>query len=202
MVSWVLGLSLLYLRLALSANDKCVGEAKQNPGLRLRLHPSYITGLGVFAADKAKQYAAESMERIVKKADELGLTLCLENMFPRAGSIVNPHEFIPILEQFPTLKITLDIGHANIGSKFDKRNLEFIDKLGDKIGHIHASDNFGKDDNHLPIGAGVINFKKILKRLKKTGYNDTVTLEIFSKDRNYLRISKEKFEAILASSGT
>jgi sugar phosphate isomerase/epimerase len=119
-------------------------------------------------------------------------------MFPRAGSIVNPDEFIPIFKQFPNLKLTLDIGHANIGSKFDKRNLEFINKLGDRIGHVHASDNFGKDDNHLPIGAGVINFKKIIKRLKKIGYDDTVTLEIFSKDREYLRISRENFDAMIA----
>ena len=180
----------------------CLETAKELNPLKVVLHPSYITGLGVFVESLAKLYAAESLERIVQKADELELSLCLENMFPRAGSIVNPDEFIPILEQFPSLKITLDIGHANIGSKNGKRNLEFIEKLGDKIGHIHASDNFGKEDNHLPIGAGIINFKKIMKRLRKTGYDDTVTLEIFSNDRNYLRISREKFETILTSSGT
>ena len=63
---------------------------------------------------------------------------------------------------------------------------------GNKIGHIHASDNFGREDSHLPIGAGTVEFDRILKELKGTGYNDTLTVEVFSRDRDYLGISRDK----------
>jgi sugar phosphate isomerase/epimerase len=165
--------------------------------LKVVLHPSYITGLSVFVVDKAKKLAVESLAQIVEKADSLGLTLCIENMFPRSNSLVQPKDFLEIFDKFPTLKFTLDTGHAHIGSSGDKRTLEFLDKLGDHIAHVHASDNFGKEDNHLPIGAGTIDFPKIIKGLTAIGYDDTVTFEVFSRDRDYLRISREKFTTMV-----
>jgi sugar phosphate isomerase/epimerase len=167
--------------------------------LKIVLHPSNISGLSVFVVDKAKKLAMNSLSQIVEKAEKLGLQLCIENMFPRTNSLVQPQDFIDVLEKFPSLKFTLDTGHAHIGSTGDRRNLEFLDKLGDRIAHVHASDNFGKEDNHLPIGAGTIDFLKIVKGLKAIGYDGTVTFEIFSKDRDYLRISREKFTAVAAS---
>ena len=69
--------------------------------------------------------------------------------------------------------------------------------LFDRIAHVHASDNFGKEDNHLPIGAGTVDFQKIVKGLINIGYDQTVTFEIFSRDRDYLRISREKFAGMI-----
>jgi len=161
--------------------------------LKIVLHPAHISGLGVFVVDRAKKFALDSLSQIVEKAEKLGLQLCIENMFPRSNSLVQPQDFIEIFEKFPTLKFTLDTGHAHIGSTGDRRNLEFLAKLSDRIAHVHASDNFGKEDNHLPIGAGTIDFQKIVKGLNAIGYDSTVTFEIFSKDRDYLRISRKKF---------
>jgi sugar phosphate isomerase/epimerase len=61
---------------------------------------------------------------------------------------------------------------------------------------VHANDNFGKEDAHLPIGAGIIDFERILKELKDTQYDETTTLEVFSRDRDYLKISKEKIKRL------
>ena len=77
--------------------------------------------------------------------------------------------------------------------------LDFIGTFSDRIGHVHVSDNFGKEDNHLPIGTGTIDFPKIIKALKDIGYDDTLTLEVFSRDRDYLRISREKLAAMVTS---
>jgi sugar phosphate isomerase/epimerase len=66
----------------------------------------------------------------------------------------------------------------------------------DRIGHLHVSDHFGKEDQHLPIGAGIIDFSKVVKALKGIGYNDTITLEVFSRDRDYLKMSKKKMEEL------
>lgn len=167
--------------------------------LKTVLHPSYVTGLGSLVADRVRQYAAESLSVIVEQAEKLGLSLCLENMFPRAKSLVEPEEFVEIFASFPTLKMTLDTGHANIGGKGCKRTLEFIQRFPDRIDHIHASDNFGREDNHLPIGAGTVEFHRIIKGLRGIGYNDTVTFEVFARDKEYLTISRDKFAAMLES---
>lgn len=160
---------------------------------RIVLHPGYITGLGKFVMERAKRYALESMGAILKEANRLGLTICLENMFPQSNFLSHPQEFQEVFEKFPEIRLTLDIGHANIGGG-KNRSSEFIQRYGHRIGHVHANDNFGKEDNHLPIGAGIIDFKKILKELKDIPYDETITLEVFSKDKDYLKLSKEKMK--------
>ncbi len=135
-------------------------EASAELGIeKLVLHPGYITGMGKFVIDKAKRYGLESIEAILKKANSLGMTLCIENMFPQANFLTQPHEFQEVFEIFPEIRLALDIGHANLGGDRN-RAIEFIQRYGYRIGHIHANDNFGKEDNHLPIGAGIIDFDR------------------------------------------
>jgi sugar phosphate isomerase/epimerase len=159
------------------------------------LHPGYISGLGKLVPDKARGYGMQSIEAILNRATSLRMTLCLENMFPQAHFLSNPHEFQEVFESFPDLRLALDIGHANLGGGKNKSS-EFIHQYGYRIGHVHVNDNFGKEDNHLPIGAGMIDFEKILKELNEAQYDETLTLEVFSRDREYLQISKDKIKRI------
>ncbi|MBW2603026.1 MAG: sugar phosphate isomerase/epimerase [Deltaproteobacteria bacterium] len=167
--------------------------------LKAVLHPSYIMGLGIFVMDQAREYALESLDAITEKADQLDLLLCLENLFPKTHSPAKPEDFAEIFVKFPRLKLTLDTGHAHIGDTEGKRAVKFIERFSDRIGHIHVSDNLGEVDNHLPVGAGTVNFSEIVKALKDMGYNDTITLEVFSKDRDYLKMSRNKIAAMFAT---
>jgi sugar phosphate isomerase/epimerase len=168
-------------------------EAAAELGItKMALHPGYITGLGRYVMDKAKGHAMESMEVLLKKAISLNITLCIENMFPQSRFLSNPNEFQEVFTAFPEVRLTLDIAHANLGGR--NKSSEFIRLYGYRIGHVHACDNFGREDSHLPIGAGLIDFQKILRELKETQYDDTITLEVFSKDRDYLRISRDKLK--------
>ncbi|MFZ5866720.1 MAG: sugar phosphate isomerase/epimerase family protein [Thermodesulfobacteriota bacterium] len=170
--------------------------AQLNP-LKVVIHPAYVTGLAIFVAEQAAESGLRSLAIIVETAERLGLTLCIENMFPRTRSLVEPEDFDEVFRRFPSLKLTLDTGHANIGGKGSKRALDFVRRFPDRIGHIHASDNFGNDDNHLPVGAGTVDFSKIAGALKEIGYDGTVTLEVFSRDTDYLKISREKFKVLM-----
>ena len=166
--------------------------------LKVVLHPGHIGGLGVFVMDMALDYGIQSLEAIISKADRLGLCVCLENMFPRIQSFYEPSHFTDILVRFPDLKLTLDSGHANIGSRDEQRIFDFIRQFGHRIGHVHLSDNLGRRDDHLPIGKGTINFQKIADALNERGYDDTITLEIFSENRRLLQTSRNAFAAMLA----
>jgi sugar phosphate isomerase/epimerase len=170
-----------------------------NP-LKVVLHPSYIGGLSVFVMETATRYALESMGAIIAKAETLGLCICLENLFPKCQTFFEPSAFAAVFKRFPALKLTLDIGHANIGSPHGQRIMQFIDQFGQRIGHVHVSDNAGRFDEHLPIGEGNIDFHKVAGALKKAGYDDTVTLEIFSEDRRRLVESRARFAAFFNSS--
>lgn len=158
------------------------------------VHPAYISGMGSHVRDLARRHAIESLETIAAKAAELEMTLCLENMFPNTRFCIEVNDFTEIFERFPALKMTLDTGHGCIGSPGGKRLVKFIDSFADRIAHLHVSDNFGKEDNHLPFGTGSIPFPKILKALKSSGYDGTATFEVFTADRHYLQLSRRKFD--------
>jgi sugar phosphate isomerase/epimerase len=160
------------------------------------LHPGHIGGLGIYVKETALALANKSLAAIIDRAQTLGLGVCLENMFPRCRAFFEPADFVEILQRFPDLRLTLDTGHANIDNPGGRRILEFIEKFGHRIGHLHISDNFGKRDDHIPLGAGKIDFSKIVKALKQCGYDDTATMEIFSEDRRELKKSRDRFDRL------
>ena len=162
------------------------------------LHPSFIQGLGAMMPDLARKRAMDSMRRLLGEAEKLRLTVCVENLFPRSLSLARPEDFDAVFNAFPNAQLTLDTGHAHIQGGTE-RILAFINRFARRIGHVHASDNRGRDDDHLPIGAGTIDFAEVVKALKQIGYNETITLEVFAKDRDYLRISRDKLREMFAA---
>jgi sugar phosphate isomerase/epimerase len=174
--------------------------AAQLNAMKVVLHPGHIGGLGVYVKDTVLTYGFESLEVIIAKAEQLGLCVCLENMFPRFQTFFAPRHFSKIFKRFPDLKLTLDTGHANIDSQDTNRVSDFITTFGHRIGHVHLSDNFGKRDDHLPLGKGIVDFNEIAGALNACGYDDTITLEIFSEDRQQLLSGKKAFQAMLAAS--
>ncbi len=93
-----------------------------------------------------------------------------------------------VLRSVPKLLLNLDIGHVNL---FGKNPVRFIKKFHKKIVHVHLHDNNGVADLHLPIGCGIINWKEVIRELKAY-YDGTITLEVFSRDREYVLISRKK----------
>jgi sugar phosphate isomerase/epimerase len=159
------------------------------------LHPGRVSGMGRFRKREATSFFLESLDTFMEKAESLGAAVCLENMFPESGAFVEAEEFREVLGRYPKLALTLDLAHAHMGSKTN-RTYGFLKLFGDRIGHLHVSDNFGKEDIHLPIGAGVIDFRPLLKEIREKGYDDTMTLEVFSRDRDYLKVSLEKVKRL------
>jgi sugar phosphate isomerase/epimerase len=94
------------------------------------------------------------------------------------------------------LKRTLDTGHANIDDRRGRRLKSMVERFGRRIGHLHISDNQGRIDDHLAVGQGTINFADLVRRLKKAGYDDTVTLEVFDPNRRMLVSSRERIRAL------
>jgi len=178
-----------------------LSEAAALQPLKVVLHPPYISGLGVHVPDLAAQYATQSLAAVIERGLDLGLTLCLENMPPSAGFCTDVEEMSVVLDKFPKIYLTLDIGHANIGRTGSKGWQRWPDIFSERLHHLHLSDNRGQSDDHLPIGSGNINFAGLIRKLKKTRYDQTITFEIFSEDMRQLKQSKEMFEQQWASTG-
>jgi sugar phosphate isomerase/epimerase len=131
----------------------------------------------------------ESLRPMVEMAASYDLILVIENYIAPFDRV---SVFKTLLEEVPGLKLHLDIGHTNFCS--DNHEI-FCTKLGQQIRHVHFSDNRSKSDDHLPLGVGTVDWKKVVKALKISGYDDTITLEISCGDtimqRNYLNLSRK-----------
>lgn len=90
------------------------------------------------------------------------------------------------------IKATIDTGHFNQWRKywqakpgedpekaekrFEKWYLDEVEKLAKEgiIGHVHLTDNFGYDDEHLTPGQGNVPMKEFIKRMEKAGIKDFI----------------------------
>ena len=129
----------------------------------------------------------ESMRRLSKEASDRGLQLLVENYNASSFSI---KEFKLLFSELD-IGMTLDVGHA---STADGEGVDsYLADFRKRISHVHLHDNDRRSDQHLPLGAGKIDIPRAVKELK-AAYDGTITLEVHSQDRDYLRISREKLE--------
>jgi len=121
----------------------------------------------------------EILKRIVDDGRDCDITVCIENLSERAES------FAPAFDAIPDLRMTLDIGHAQLLAS-QNTSFGFIENYFSRIAHVHAHDNNGgtsvKDDLHLALGEGSVDYKAILKALLDKGYDSTITMEVKIKD--------------------
>lgn len=112
---------------------------------------------------------------LVAHAKEHEMMLCLENLTSRQESFKDYFAYIP------DLRMTMDIGHGQLLSR-ENTSFGFMEHVFDKIEHLHVHDNLGgttvKDDLHLPLGEGIVDYPKIFSILKQKGYKSTITMEV------------------------
>lgn len=142
----------------------------------MNIHPCY------FCPPAMKKdlvvFNIEALKPIVEMASAHGLSVVFENFkapFDRVST------FHTLLAQVPGLKLHLDFGHANFG--LDGHEV-FCRELGKHIQHVHFSDNRSRSDDHMPLGVGTVDWSKAVSLLKATGYDSTITLEVFCNDPN------------------
>lgn len=157
---------------------------------KITLHPDPFPIQQRKLRNRIFQTMADSITDINKLCNNHGITLSIENFTEEK---LSTEETKILFEKIPELRMTLDIGHGNLDLKNGERIFNLINEFKDKIIHFHVHDNKGKEDEHLPPGVGYIDWQKVIKAIKNTKYDDTFTLEIHANDRDYLRISKEKF---------
>jgi sugar phosphate isomerase/epimerase len=98
----------------------------------------------------------------------------------------------------PDLAITLDVGHGQLLAQ-KNTSFDIIERLGLSIKHVHVHDNRGgsgvRDDLHLGIGNGIVDFLRIFKALVDSGYDGTVTLEL---EKDVLAQGRKRIETIIS----
>lgn len=115
------------------------------------------------------------LERWLEVAQRADVVFCIENLSEHAD------HFAPAFRRMPTLAMTLDLGHGEILSE-PNAAFDFVARFPDRIRHVHLHDNYGgngvKDDLHLPVGEGHVDFHGILGALRDGGYAGGFSFEL------------------------
>lgn len=121
-------------------------------------------------------------------ARDCGVGLMIENLPGDFNSVL---QLSGLLDAIPELGLHLDIGHANLRVQRNTTD-ELLRAYGSRLRHVHLHDNKGGDaDLHLPLGSGNLDLNHHVQLLRSTGYDGTITLEVFSEDKHYLAYSRD-----------
>ncbi len=92
----------------------------------------------------------------------------------------------------------LDIGHANLCATTRNDYLAFIDQLDAQVPiiHLHAHENWGDADNHLPLFTGpsardLAGVRGVVARLKRRGFTGSAILEQWPEPPSLLDQARE-----------
>ena len=144
-----------------------------------------------FPTSDGIRWQVESLRDLLDVAAELKVRLMYEPVDTELDSAENVEA---ILAELPNLLCHLDTGHCNL---YGRKPAEMIRRFADRLHHIHLHDNDGRRDLHLPPGTGNIDWPSVVRALKSVGYDGTITLEVFSRDKDYVLLAKRKIEALL-----
>lgn len=158
----------------------------------------FYASLGrVGATEESRNIFLENFTNAMKELAQFSATervdLMLENVPAESG---NPLEsidcFSHVMKAVPELRFHFDVAHAFIENRM-RGVRDYIDAFGDRLAHVHIHDNHGKHDEHLPLGMGKIDFRKVVRFLKETNYDKTITFEVFTSRADAVR-SREFFK--------
>jgi sugar phosphate isomerase/epimerase len=157
----------------------------------MNLHPDRIAPMHdrKFIIEKNLQ----SLRELFVEAHRFGIGLMIENLPGTFNSVMQLSE---LMDPLPELGLHLDIGHANLLTDRNTTS-DLLIAYGSRLRHVHLHDNKGGSaDLHLPLGAGSIEVPHYIHMLQATGYDGTITLEVFTPDRHHLEYSRDVLRRI------
>jgi sugar phosphate isomerase/epimerase len=152
------------------------------------VHANWPSSL--FSVEQGVAWQVESLRRIIEAAAPLSLKIMYEPLTSEWDGVRYVQQ---VFDAVPDLLCHLDIGHCNLAGRTPG---DVIRALADRLYHLHVHDNDGLRDLHLPPGTGAIDWQATFQAIKSIGYDRTLTLEVFSEDRDYVLLAKRKIEAL------
>ena len=135
--------------------------------------------------------------RLAAVAREQGVRLVLENTPDTMWALDLALDKIGDDPGKTNLGICIDVGHAYISQDAGREPIKnYIERYKGQLVHLHLHDNFGDDDEHLPIKDGSIDWQNLADTLKAVEYHGPAVLELqsqgdllatFTDARTYLR---------------
>jgi sugar phosphate isomerase/epimerase len=149
---------------------------KLNPRV-IVLHPGYDRWRFGESRDLWLHHSINTWREILVRAEEIGFTLAVENVFEE-----DPSTLKALFEEVdsPSLRHCFDVGHWNLFVKVSME--EWFAEIGPWIAEAHIHDNMGKKDDHNAIGDGNIDFELFFRLMGQYAPDAAWTLEAHNRE--------------------
>ncbi|WP_049901904.1 sugar phosphate isomerase/epimerase family protein [Halococcus agarilyticus] len=173
----------------LLAAIETAGECGAEKGV---IHASTDAWPPAWEHDPLREHLLSSIRDLDAFGREREFELCVENV----ASEFFPAASFPRLFDETDASMTLDTGHARMNGMDAAAMADFLAEHGDRVGHLHLNDTRMPKDEHLPFGAGTIDFEQVFEPLRD-GWTGTLSLEVFTDDRGYIETSVDRLDELL-----
>jgi len=131
------------------------------------VHPGYFAWAE--ERQKAEYQCKKSIAELANLSDNYGVPFFIENMGNWGYFLLKNPEEISLIGD---ASFALDVGHAHQNHCLDQFLLQPAE-------HFHLHDNNGKEDSHIAIGDGSINFSPVMKVIKKSNVLPIIEVATF-----------------------
>jgi sugar phosphate isomerase/epimerase len=137
-------------------------------------HPASIEG-EMGEAPERWVSLCETLQDLSGYAEDRDIKIAIEN-FPVPLFGCYPRELYQRIAALgiPNVGMCLDIGHAYVGGDLPA----LLSDVGDKVFAVHASDNRGRVDEHLPPGQGSVPWEVIITGLRQLDFRGPFVMEV------------------------
>ena len=139
---------------------------------------------GYNATDKQiKERLKDSLEKILAYAKKIDHKIIYEALTTFESNVTNTaNEMAELIDEIDDSNL---FGMNDIIVPYiqGENIMNYLDKLGDKMVHMHIVDSGGVSESHVCPGLGVLPLKELMAELKDYGYDGNITIELVT---NYL----------------
>lgn len=131
------------------------------------VHPGYFAWAE--ERDKAERQLKKSLSDLFRIGEEYSVRYFIENMGNWEYFLLKTPEELPLLGDAP---FALDVGHAH-------QNHCLAEFLQYPAAHYHLHDNEGREDSHLALGEGTIDFTPVVQAIRQNNVTPIIEVATF-----------------------
>lgn len=148
---------------------------------------------------RALENIVSTLEELLAYSKGMSFVICLENLIENFNCYSDISALIKKIHGGERLGICLDTGHLNW---CNGNCAEFAVKAGAKLKALHITDCMGSGLDHiLPFGGGKVDWKALIKALRKIHYSGLFNFEIPKETNCPMPIRLKKLDYIVSLAG-
>jgi sugar phosphate isomerase/epimerase len=164
----------------------CIDLAAEMGAEKAVLHPETSAWGVAWDETELRDHVDPAVDELAAHGADRGVEVCAENLFDAVYTIGT---FDRLLAE-TDVSMTLDTGHARVAGYDEAETAAFVADHADRISHVHLNDTRRAADEHLPLGAGNLDFAAVLSAFP-TDWTGTLSMEVGTDSYDYLRHSRE-----------